>query len=672
MDVWMIRFLGVPCAYCNGQQAHLRSKETWAVLASLVLPATLQGEVPLRLARTTLADRFWTDEQTVEPRTHLRQCLTSLRKAFGETCLLADRQDVQLASGWFTTDLDHIFTAYRRALVAASAEERLHWLLEAEKEIRGEFFEGWTARSDEAEIWLTLARADVCSRLVSLLLLLAQTLQITGNPTAAFDIARRALLFQPGSIPARQIALELAVSTGQQDVLRALKKVHSFQEALNNFSEQGMNTLSLKDGRVIQSLFEAELAMLAPGLKKAVLSLSIFPAPFPDEMAAAVCSVSSPALQLLMKTPFLQQEADTFFLPPLVCDCAQKRLSAPRHRQLRKRLALFCMQTIGAFGLPLASLPAPLESVDIARPFLLQTLNWILEQHPTEPYVWFINMLRYRGLNDVALMGIPYFRKIQSDASFPVEMRLNVGLMTAYILMQADEDAAAIAPLEIVLALAEANPEPKWFAAIYPTLMRAYSNTGDWEAARRRGLQALTSCRLMKDSKGERHCIRFLAEIALNAGEPERALLLCEEAQLLGEILPADPEYLPDALYMKAHILYHLQRWEEASDAIETALARWQESGDTKVGLCLWVMGLIHLEIGRHAEARMHLEHAIHLHRRGAREGHRLAAVEALGDVFSTMNRHSDARALYEECLAYYNAKSHLPGAARLQKKLEI
>jgi len=670
MNVWTIRFLGVPCARNGDREAHLRSKETWAVLASLLLPITLRGEALSRFSRETLADRFWADSPVVEPRTHLRQCLASLNAAFGSDCLIADRQDVRIASGWFTTDLDLIFAAHRKAVAADSNEERLHWLIEAEQEICGEFFEGWTPESDEAQLWLIQTRADLRSRLVPLLLLLAQTLQVTGNPTAAFDIARRALIYHPGNSQVRKLTWELADSTGQQDVIHALEQVQSFRDAIELFPAQESSSLTLRDVRTLQALFDTEMAMLPAAQQKAVLRCSVFPAPFPPKMAQEVCGASVPVLRALANTPFLKQTEAAFFLPPMVRDCARKRLSPATRRGLKRRLARFCMETVGAFGLPVGALPLPLAPVDLARPYLLETLEWILNQPPTEANMWFINMLRHRGLNELALMGIPYFRKIESNSSLPVEMRINVGLMAAYILMQNDEDAAAIPPLEIALSLTDANPDHKWYAAIYPTLMRAYSNIGDWEAARRRGLQALESCREMVQRGGEVHCLRFLAEIALYAEEPELALQLCEQAQLLGEGLPPGSDYLPDALYMKARILNRLQRVEEALDAIETALSLWQEAGDTKIGLCLFVLGQIHLGLGRYAEARMHLEHALHRHSRSGREGHRLAAVESLGDVFCAMQRHSEARVLYEECLAYYSAKGHVPGTSRLEGKL--
>lgn len=132
MNEWKLNFLGAPGAWCGGQQARLRSKETWAVLASLTMPVALRGESAIGIGRETLADRFWSDSETTDPRTHLRQCLTSLRKAFGQHSLITDRQDVRIAPGWFTLDIDIVLRFYRKALKAESLDERLYWLTEAE------------------------------------------------------------------------------------------------------------------------------------------------------------------------------------------------------------------------------------------------------------------------------------------------------------------------------------------------------------------------------------------------------------------------------------------------------------------------------------------------------------------------------------------------------------
>ena len=93
---WNVQLLGTPAAHCNGRTARLRSKQTWAVLASLLLDHRLdfrQGTAnpyasPPRLSRLMLANRFWGDKD--DPRTHLRQAVASLREVFEEFVVESD------------------------------------------------------------------------------------------------------------------------------------------------------------------------------------------------------------------------------------------------------------------------------------------------------------------------------------------------------------------------------------------------------------------------------------------------------------------------------------------------------------------------------------------------------------------------------------------------------
>ncbi len=128
----------------------LRSKETWAVLASLIVPPLLRNEPYGPVARETLTNRFWSNCEAIDTSGHLRQCLRSIRTALGESCLISDRHEVQIASGWFKTDIEQALLYYTRGLAADSIDDRLYWLTRAEHEMRGEFIEGWTPDCPEA------------------------------------------------------------------------------------------------------------------------------------------------------------------------------------------------------------------------------------------------------------------------------------------------------------------------------------------------------------------------------------------------------------------------------------------------------------------------------------------------------------------------------------------
>lgn len=670
MNVWRIHFLGVPRAHCEDQQARLRSKETWAVLASLILPAVLRGETPSACSREALADRFWANSEAVDPRTNLRQCLTSLRNAFGENCLITDRQDIHLAPGWFQTDIERVLLAYQNARAADTVEERLHWLALAEQEIHAEFFEGWTPDTEEAQIWLILARADLRNRLVPVLLFLAETLQSIHNLPAAFDIARRILQLHPGHRQARKMAWDLAVATGQQDVMHALTQVQSFREAVRKFPVQGLNAITLEDGRLFQSLFQAELGTLSPSLQKTLLDLSVFPAPFLATMAEAVCGASSSSLQVLLDTPFLQRNENALLLSEIVRNCAWKQVSLVRRRQLQQRLAKFCIETLVS-GNPLPDrLPVLLGSMEQGRPLLRFALEWMLEQPPTLLYVQFINMLRHYGLPDLAHIGVPYLEKVVQEDAFPTEMRLHAGLIASYIFLTSSQHLLAVRVLETVFPLAELLPASDWQATLSSTLMMACHYADNSNRALMYGSLALSAYRTLNNVPGETHILRFLGEVYTHLGDFPQALHYCEEAlQRRREGAEPGPQ-IADALYWQGKCLFRLERYQTAYEAAAEALLLWQQAEDlTGVAFCLRLIGQLHCVAGRYAEARAHLEHARLLHKQTGIEANRIAAVEVLGDVLLAMDLPAEADSLYAECLDYYRVTSHTSAIHRLLAK---
>lgn len=670
MTIWTIHFLGVPGAIHGEQQAHLRSKETWAVLASLIIPAVLRQKPSVTIARETVADRFWYGSEKVDPKTHLRQCLSSLRAAFGAQCLRTDRLDLQIVPGWFNTDIGEMLACYQRALNAVSTEERLQWLMEAEAQLHGEFFEGWTPQSPEAHNWLLRVRADVRSRTLPPLLLLSDTLEQVGSLHGAFDVIRRILEIQPGHAVARQKAVRLADAVGQREVTRLLEQTVSFREATAKLAG-GLDSAILADRRHFQQLFEKEIALLRPGERAALFRLSVLPAPFCAEIASQVCRTSLPMLNALAKTTLLDTEHDLFALPRPVRDCAWIKRPPTSRRRLQQLLTRFCLDAIMVPAWPENTLPSPFRSVEQAAPFLRQTLRWIEKQKPNQRYASFINMLRYYGVIDLAVVGVAYLEKTMAEPTMGADVRFQAGISIAYIRMHTGEHSSAIAPLESLLPAAKAIHDLPWLATISATLMMIYSNLEEWSRAQDQGLQALTYYRGLQERQGEAHCIRFLAEIDFQSGNLQAALKRCNEALAQCRSNPSHVYGIADALCWKATILCGLERCAEAELAIIEALSLWQDAGDTKVGLCLCVLGRIRASQQRFPEARAHLEYAIHLHQRTPMERHRIAAEEALGDLCHTTRRFPEALRLYRGCLDYYAGQSRTAGVERLRVKVQ-
>lgn len=369
MEAWTIRLLGVPRAQRRSSNAQpeirLRSKKTWAVLASLLLPVRLStpfASPPAVLSRQTLAQRFWGDREN--PRLHLRQALASLKATFEEKNLhekwfQADEETVRVVPGAFVTDIDRIREAYGRALSATAPDERLHWLIEAEEEIGGPFLEACLQPGDQGEPWIVGQRAQVHGWLASILFALADAFEETGNLNGALAAARRAVAFQPHSAEAQRRVWRLAEQTGQEAALPLLEAEDTLEQAVDRIAAREVTQggsvhgnavpLTGKETRLVHALYRAKMSTLSPPARKALPRLAVLPAPFCAETAAQVTGVSRRTLRALARdTPLLvmqqqqQNGQEEFALPPVVRACAWRSVPSATRQQLNQRLASVC------------------------------------------------------------------------------------------------------------------------------------------------------------------------------------------------------------------------------------------------------------------------------------------------------------------------------------------
>ena len=670
MKLWRLQFLGVPCAHRDDQNARLRSKETWATLASLILPSLLREESPSPIARKTLTDRFWANSEAIELSGHLRQCLVSLRAAFGERSLLSDRHDIQVATGWFTTDIALALSAYRNALQAPATEERLDWLIQAEREIRGEFFEGWSPHTAEAQSWLIQTRSIVNSRLIPILALLAETLEEVGELNGALDIAQRILEFQPTHKEARESAWRLALATGQKDALPLLEKRYDMREVIANFSSKGLHRVTLKDKQAFEERCDAEIDSLTDSQKGAFRRLSALKTPFPPELAHGVCNISLKTLKQLANTPtpLLESCNGAFFIPEVVREYVWKRMPTITKQRLRKSLTGCCVRWMVEYPLAEGVENIPFASREQARPYLEEAVQHVLEQNPNTRHMTFLNHVRYRGFFDAVFHATSYLQAIRSDESLDLDTRLYAGCATAYTLEQTDRHSLAMQELEVSLDIATSHAQLQWLLSITGTLMRVCHYAGESAKGREYGLRALVISQNQPEYAA--YIYYFLGEIAFHTGEWEEALQCCNTAVLMSQHPIVAKSTGAKAHYGKARALFALERWGESEAAIEQALAVCQQIEDTaQISACLVHLGRTHQATGRYAEAQAHIEHAILLHERAGGEASRFAAVEALGDIYEATKRYTEAQTLYSECLQYYTREHKRLDAERLQAK---
>lgn len=699
MQPWRVNLLGVPSASRGGgEDARLRSKETWAVLASLLLPESLNSHrhflPPPPCSRETLALRFWGDSSN-SPRACLRQSLASLRTAFDAECFLSvgKRQDVQVLPNCFVTDIERMLASYHAALLSPSPEGRIHHLTEAEGEIHGELLEGCVEPGDPGELWLLGRRADVRTKIVLVLTALMDALIKQGNRNAALDVARRALQFHPTDAVLRKRAWELAVGTGQEDALRAIEGAEGLGDAVTRLRHRDADTLTPRESRLFASLFLAQVSQLSANLRELFGRLAVLPAPFTPHQAREICRVPKAALEALAKTPLIEREdnssgsagtggIDRYFLPKVVRDAALRDLPAATRRQMDGRLAAYCQDwVLGVVASNPAEPPPPFETAGRAEPFFRATLEWHFmrtqqqrqhhqrQQKPvhTAELTEIVRRLPFLGLSGLAREAVPPLRRASEDESIPLPLRYSMACVAGNTLFLSHDHAGVIEFLTRAIAMESALADlfpPEERMVRHAALAIAHHYAGDSPAA----LTYLREAQVHHEQTGRvvlvAESLRIQGEILNHLGEYEEALRACRQALSLRRAecqnsnTARDQHQVADALFWEGSTLFRLGRFSESTDSIREALAIWQETGDaTGIGHCLRLLGRLRAEEGVFSEAKAHLHHAILIHEGTGSAGCRIAAVEALADVIFREGKPAHAVSLYAECLAHHAAQ---------------
>jgi tetratricopeptide (TPR) repeat protein len=683
MKLWQIHFLGTPRFVCEEQEQRLHAKETWALLACLLLPEPV-GEQPFPITpqlrdRHVLAERFWGDKP--DSRTNLRQALRFLRVRFAKDCFLADRDTVQAVAGRFVTDIEEMLIAYRKAQASETLDDRLHWLSHATGFIQGEFLEGCFQAAESGGMWALHRRGEIRSVLINILMAHADALTEAGRFSAALETTCRILKWQPDHTEAMVRARELADKIGQPGMALALGAEKDFQALIRRIRTHPEKDLTLTEERLFSTLFATELAALSPRYRKQFLRLAFFPAPFSSALAKTVCRVSEGVLRLLVKRSLIERHKDEFSLLHAVRAAAWRQVPTTIQRQIQKRLAEVCCEwVLSSFSHPPQFQP-PFTTV-AATPFLRVTLEWILQQPHTYRHIQFI----YEA-NLLSSQALPYLEQAREQDTLPILIRCYAGhcagnirlaqsdypeairlYARALVVMASELDPVATVPLHSQLCpgrsegCSEARPCRRCSmiatAGLHFHLGLSYHHGNDSQQALDHLQRASDYYAGASNSVGVGHCRRVLCEILNHYGDYERALIACEEALTIRREIQPRWDSVADALYWKGMTLWRLKQPKEAADCFEEALSIWQETNDTTgIAFCLRMMGRLRCSEGRFAEARAHIEHAISLHERKEDRGSRTAAVEALADLFLQQRQFPQARRAYEECLAHSEAR---------------
>ncbi len=674
MERWYVRFLGVPGAVRGDATAHLRSRDAWAVLACMLLPPALRGEnVGEAFSREALADRFWSVEGSVDPRTHLRQCIASIKKEFGTNILVCRRNTVGIADAILDCDIGRIMEFHQRASRSSDNEERLRWLLLAVAEVKGEFFEGWTPSSDDAQLWLAYTRSTVNTCIISLLLDLAQAFEAAGNGTAAFETVLRALQVEPGNSIARQKAWDLAIATGRQQVVRTLERVESFKEAVDRLDTIGITGLNIRDHGKFSDLLTAHLNSLPRLVRRAVLRLATVPGLFSYDLAKKVCRIDENIVNRLIETGIVSKHDDCLEMRPIIRDCAELLAPAWTRARLQQRLARFCISVIEMTKTSEAQLPPPFNCKIQSRKLLGATVEWVIHQKPDHDLLEFMRLLPHCGYADVARAGNEYIETVTTDLGLPLEFRIAAHDVLYRIQFELGDFAGAGRQLNAALQLTIGDSFVGWRNHFTSLLCLCMHHSGDADAALEFGLNALEAYRKIDVRAGVMDMTRVMAEVYCARGEFQPALELCEESISIRRELRLGPDFIADALYWKAHIVLRSGDYQRAEPIAEEALTLWQQAEDTTgVALCLKLIARIYACNGRLALSRSFAEHAIELHSRQLDESSRISAVTVLGDTLFLSDEYEHALKCFDECIAYFTDHSRPDRVTELEAQREL
>jgi tetratricopeptide (TPR) repeat protein len=617
--------------------------------------------------RQDLALRFWEDK--LDPRVHLRQSLALLRRVFGPDCFAADRDTVRALPGCFVTDIEQMLAAYRSALSAEAAEERLRWFGAAEERISGDFLEGCVGPGDAAEPWVLSRRAEVRSRAAQMRLAYIEMLLEAGQQPAALEMALRVLQWQPDHQKARRYAQELARQTGDTIFLDGVPAESDLGAVLDHLRARPAYALTLTEAGLFRQLFDAEFESLSEPLRKSLMRLAVFPAPFSPALATAVCRVPKTAIVALGKTPLLAANDGLFSLPELVRRAVWRRTPSRVRRQQQRCLTRVCEAwLIASRGEGGESAAPPFRDRSEAEPFLETVLEHVLRQPPSEGTLRFLLCLP----PTLATRAVPYMEEAGCSPTVDPELRCRFGAEAARLLLFQRVFTRAADGYEWLAELPAESHEAAWRAEMSFGAAVARHHAGDSQTA----IAHLVRARELHEAHGNAQevasCLRFLAEIQNHLGHYDEALRSCESALAVRRAVSPRGAAVADALFWRGATLYRLERSAEAAATIEEALAIWQEQrDDTGIGHCLRLLGRLRCAEGRYAEGCAHVEHAILLHERAGDEGSRIAALVALGDARLASGRSLDAEAAFKEALAFYEASQSRDGVDALRARLE-
>lgn len=676
IDRWEVKLLGEPQAYKGEQRAHLRSRECWSVLASMLLPEAL-GKVAagggIYQSRQDLAHRFWAD--SYDPKHCFRQVVSSIRTTFGDECVHTDRTSIGVRSSTITSDIGRIRMLYEASQSVNDQERQMELLDEAESLISGPFLAGCVEHSDSGFEWYAAASAEVTSLLLKVLGDLSFLHEAADDHRSAFDCALKVLQLNPMNRAARARVWDLGRKTDQTDLLTAYDGAGVDKDLPAHIARRARIGLPLssKELKQFNAAFETRRDRLGKRVRHILSILALLPGPFTHVLATRVCGASSSVLNELLAHGFVEKGEERFTFTNPVRACATKRMSLATRQRTFDRLFTICEEYLVRWAFDgHAPSDGPFPSPDEALPFLEAAVSWLISQPPYRLNIGYLNLLRSVGLTDVALRAVPWLQDLlRSDARTSYETFWTC-TMLGLVLSEARRYGEATDYFVIALRVAPELGDISLVAVTHDRLAFTYHHANVPDLAlfhNERSIELFSSPGL---NAGLAHTYRFRAEIQTALGDYSGMLDNLERAHREFKEMGNAPLGVAECLYWKGQALIHLGRNTEAFHVFEEALRLRLDNGDsTGAGHCLADMGYLRGLQEHFGEARAHIQHAMLLHLNNQDEPGRIAALGNLGDVYLMEGRALQARDAYAEGLKYWEAIGHERWCERFVRRLE-
>lgn len=202
-----------------GDPFQLRTRKARALLAALALHGR-------PVSREMLADLLWSDRETAQARSSLRQAIFEIQHIVnGDAPMLAvGREDIAIQPGIVATDIELI-----RLAVRDGGWTRLQGLLE-----RSEpgLFTDLDGADLEFDTWLRIERGQEPSRTFDLVVEAAARCRTQAGARAALDLVAEILRLDPGNEDAARLALSLDHELGDNRALH--RRFETLRERLRS------------------------------------------------------------------------------------------------------------------------------------------------------------------------------------------------------------------------------------------------------------------------------------------------------------------------------------------------------------------------------------------------------------------------------------------------------